>query len=226
MSALLLAVAGSFWLGLLTSVSPCPLATNIAAVSFLGRNLKDRRRTLLSGLAYALGRTTVYVLLAAVLVAGLASMPLLSGFLQKNINQVLGPVFLVSSVFMLGLIELPAGRGRLAAAGQVLASRGGVFSAFLLGALFALAFCPISAALFFGSLIPIALREDSVVAVPLAYGLGTALPVLVFAVVIAFAAGSLGKTFAALTGFETWARRATGLVFLGLGVYFIWRFNL
>jgi threonine/homoserine/homoserine lactone efflux protein len=141
-------------------------------------------------------------------------------------NRVLGPLLLVVAVFLLELVELPRGGGRISELGQRLAARGGRLAPLLLGALFALAFCPISAALFFGSLLPLALKAQSVVVVPVTYGLGTAAPVLAFGLVLAFAAQSLGRAFEAVTLVEKWARRVTGLVFLGLGAYFCGKYLL
>jgi cytochrome c biogenesis protein CcdA len=220
MNEMLGAVGAALWLGLLTSVSPCPMATNIAAVSFLGKRIAGPRAVLVAGALYTLGRMLAYTALSALLVAGASSVPGVSNFLQTHMNRLLGPLFLVVAVFLLELVELPRGGGRVAELGQKLAARGGALAPLLLGALFALAFCPISAALFFGSLLPLAVKEGSVVLVPVAYGLGTALPVLAFALVMGFAAQSLGRAFAAVTAVEKWARLVTGLLFLVLGIYF------
>ena len=46
----------AFLLGLLTALSPCPLATNIAAVGFIGKDIEDRRKIFRNGLLYTLGR--------------------------------------------------------------------------------------------------------------------------------------------------------------------------
>jgi cytochrome c biogenesis protein CcdA len=226
MNDLAAAAVGGLWLGLLTSVSPCPLATNIAAISFLGKRLEGPRAALLAGALYTLGRMAVYAGLAALLVAGTASVPALANFLQAHMNRLLGPLLLVVAVFLLELLELPRGGRWLAGWGQRVAARGGVLAPLLLGALFALAFCPISAALFFGSLLPLALKVQSVLLVPLAYGLGTAAPVLAFGFVLALAAQSLGRAFELVTQVEKWARRITGLIFLALGLYFSFKYLL
>jgi threonine/homoserine/homoserine lactone efflux protein len=89
----------------------------------------------------------------------------------------------------------------------------------LLGVVFALSFCPLSAALFFGSLIPLAIRNGSRVLLPSLYGVGTALPVFAFALVIALGARSLATVFRRLTQVERVARWATGAVFVGVGIY-------
>ena len=221
MDPLLPAIGGALWLGVLTSISPCPLATNIAAVSFLGRRVERSVLVLMAGLGYTLGRTVAYVALAAALVAGLVATPVLSRFLQTYMNQILGPVLIVTGMFLLELLRFPSRGGRIAEFAQARASRWGLWGAVPLGLLFALSFCPVSAALFFGSLIPLAVEHHSSVAIPLAYGIGTALPVVVFAVLIATGAGIVGRVFDKIASLEVWARRVTGLAFIVVGLYYV-----
>lgn len=213
----------ALWLGILTSISPCPLATNIAAISYLGRRMEGARPVLLGGLLYTAGRTLAYTALAMCLIGGLLAAPALSHFLQKSMNQILGPVLIVVGMFLLGLLTLNLpGMGGL---GEKLQARfdargtGPMWGALAIGALFALSFCPISAAIFFLSLIPLSVKADSMVAMPLMYGIGTALPVVVFAVLIALGAGRVGAAFNRLTQFERIARHATGVLFIGAGLY-------
>jgi cytochrome c biogenesis protein CcdA len=220
MGAFLAAAAMAFWLGILTSISPCPLATNIAAVSFLGKQVDRPRTVLLGGLLYTLGRTVAYVALGIIVVGGLLAAPRISRFLQVNMNRLLGPVLILTGMFLLGLVSfrLP-GTGKTAEKLREKAASKGLWGAGLLGILFALSFCPASAALFFGSLIPLSVKADSAVTVPLVYGIGTALPVFGFAVVIALGTRGVGTAFNRLSQFEKWARRGTGAIFIGVGVY-------
>ncbi|MBU0508959.1 sulfite exporter TauE/SafE family protein [bacterium] len=209
------------WLGILTSISPCPLATNIAAISFIGKRLSSTRQVLLASASYVIGRTLAYLIVAAIVVAGLLSIPGVSQFLQKYMNRLLGPVLILAGVFLLEWIRfvipgLSAGSGL-----QARAEKGGLWGPLLLGVVFALSFCPVSAALFFGSLIPLSVQHGSPVLMPVVYGIGTALPVVVFAVLIAVGAQQVGKAFDRLTAFEKWARRITGVIFLLAGVYLI-----
>jgi cytochrome c-type biogenesis protein len=211
----------ALWLGVLTSISPCPLATNVAAISFVGRRLGEPRKVLLGGALYTLGRMLAYLGLGSGLVAGLLNAPLVSFWLQKYMNRLLGPVLILVGMCLLGLLTMPApGGSRIAERVQGRAARSGVWGAGLLGVLFALAFCPVSATLFFGSLIPLAVQADSSLLLPALYGVGTGLPVLVFAVVIGLGVGSVGRVFDRLAQVERWARRLTGVVFVGVGVYF------
>jgi len=219
MIELVLASLSAFWLGALTSISPCPLATNLAAISYVGRRLEKPRLVLLGGLLYTLGRALTYGLLGALLVSSLLNAPHLAQFLQRHLNQALGPLLILIGMFLLELLALPTSRGSFLARFQERAGQKGLVGAFLLGVLFALSFCPISAALFFGSLIPLAVANESGFLLPSLYGVGTAVPVLVLSLVVALGARSIGGLFTRLTAFETWARRVTGVVFVVAGIY-------
>lgn len=218
--AIFLGAASALWLGVLSSISPCPLATNVAAVSFIGKQFSSAPRVALSGLFYVLGRMLAYLVLGTVLVAGLLAAPQLSAFLQKSMNKFLGPILILVGMVLLDLI-----RFRLAGAGvsanlQERAGRGGVWGAGFLGFLFALSFCPVSAALFFGSLIPLSVQHGSAIVFPLVFGVGTGLPVIVFALMIALGAKSIGLLFEKVTRVELWARGITGVVFIAAGIYY------
>lgn len=218
---MMLAVAAlsAFWLGLLTAISPCPLATNIAAVSFIGRQAHAPGRALASSVAYTVGRALAYLLLAALLVSSLLSWPATSQFLQKHMNQVLGPVLIVVSMFLLGLLSMPSFGVATGAAWMQGLARFQEGGAVALGFLFALSFCPVSAALFFGSLLPLAVQQESRVIVPACYGLGTGIPVLVFGVLIAAGASSLGRWYGRVQRMEGALRLVTGAVLLAVGIY-------
>jgi cytochrome c biogenesis protein CcdA len=222
MESLLLAAGTALWLGVLTSISPCPLATNIAAISYIGKRVDRQPRVLLAGLLYTLGRTLAYFLVALLIVKSLVSMSAVSMFLQRHASQALGPVLIVVGVLLLDVIPWPwTGRGssvleRLRGKAEQL----GLAGAALLGMIFALAFCPVSAALFFGSLIPLSLRHQSWILMPTVYGVGTALPVVVFSLILAFAANRLSRAFSALTAIERWLRRLTAAVFILVGGYY------
>jgi cytochrome c-type biogenesis protein len=223
----LLADAGmAIWLGILTSVSPCPLATNIAAISFVGRRVGQTRHVLLAGLLFTLGRSAAYIAVALLVIGGLLSIPKVSNFLQDNLGLVLGPLLLATGVILLDIIKFSLGSGRLVSGLQGRVEKLGLPGALMLGIIFALTFCPVSAALFFGGLIPIALKHQSQIAMPLLYGVGTALPVIAFALLLAFSARLVGVLFNKITIIEVWARRVTGIVFILAGLYLIITNNL
>lgn len=223
-------LAGVFWFGLLTAVSPCPLATNIAAISFLSRNVGNSKRVLLSAALYTLGRTLVYVGLGVALLwafqaatGGAGSLkeyasPTSRG-LQHYGNLALGPALLFIGMILLGLIELNISIGVSGSKLQERIAKGGAIWALPLGILFALAFCPPSIALFLSALV-ISLEHGSTVLPPVAYGIGTAVPVIAFALVIAFASQYVGKAFNAMTKIEWWFRLITGIIFVMVGVYY------
>lgn len=216
----ILGAASALWLGILTSISPCPLATNIAAVSFIGKHCSSAPRAALSGLSYVVGRMVAYLGLGTALVAGLLSAPHLSAFLQKSMNKILGPILILVGMVLLDLLRFHLAGGWVGVKLQERAVRGGVWGAGLLGFLFALSFCPVSAALFFGSLIPLSVQHGSAIVFPLLFGVGTGLPVIVFALMIALGAQSIGRAFQNVTRVERWARRVTGAVFIVVGIYY------
>jgi cytochrome c biogenesis protein CcdA len=213
------AAASACWLGILTSISPCPLATNIAAISYIGKQVSRPGSVLMTGLLYTLGRSVAYVAVGMIIVASLLAVPDLSFFLQRNINKVLGPTLIILGILLLGVLRFNISGPGYGERLQKRVDRMGMWGAGVLGLLFALSFCPISAGLFFGGLIPIAIERESSVFLPTVFGIGTALPVVVFALVIAFSAHRLGKAFNRLTQIERWARRITGMVFTGAGIY-------
>ncbi len=214
-----LALGSALWLGILTSISPCPLTTNIAAISFIGRQVGKPRLVISSGVLYVIGRTLAYVLLAMLLLAGMMASDVLSRFLQKYLNLVLGPLLIVIGLILLQMIGSGISLNLAGAGIQQRAAKGGAFWATALGFLFALSFCPVSAGLYFGALLPLAAGQESRLLVPGLYGIGTALPVVVFAFLIAFGGQYVGKAFNKLTHIERWVRSATGVIFILAGIY-------
>lgn len=221
MTAETLPMISALWFGILTSISPCPLATNIAATTFIGRQIRTRFGTLAAGAAYTGGRATAYILICAVIVAGLFSIPGLSMFLQEYMNKLLGPLLIATGLLILDIVPL-----RLPAIGSTDApfiqrlSKGGVTGAVFLGFIFALSFCPVSAALFFGSVLPLALKYKSGVWLPLWYGVGTALPVIGFAFLLAYSARFAANFIKGVTLVEQYLRRLTAALFVAIGIYF------
>lgn len=219
MSGVLLAASSAFWLGLLTSISPCPLATNVAAISFVGRDAGRTSRVLLAGSLYALGRVLAYSLIGGLVVASVLSAPGVSLWLQSNISLFIGPLLVLAGMILLGLIELPISTGSGPNRIRERIQKMGMAGSVLLGVLFALSFCPVSAALFFGSLIPLAISHDSSLLLPAVYGIGTGIPVIVFAIALSLGAKSLGTLFQKVTATEQKIRFGTGLVILLIGVW-------
>jgi cytochrome c biogenesis protein CcdA len=216
----LTAIAAAAWTGILTAISPCPLATNVAAISFISRRVESPRAALLTGLLYTLGRSIAYVAIAVLLVGSLLSAPSVSMALQKYMNKLLGPILILLGMFLLDMITIPSrGSGLGQRVGQKVADWG-MWGGLVLGFVFALTFCPASAALYFAGLIPLAVKFESSVMLPAVFGISTALPVVVFAILIVVSANAMATAFNRIRAFERWARRVTGFVFLLIGVYF------
>ncbi len=215
-----LAITSAFWLGVLTSISPCPLATNIAAISFVGRRVDSPRQVFSAGLLYTSGRSLAYLALGSLLVSSMLSAPFLAQVLQKYMNRALGPILILVGLVLLEVVSFNLPGSGFSNRLQKKAESMGVWGAGMLGFLFALSFCPTSAALFFGSLLPLALHQDSGVMLPAVYGIATGLPVLLFAVLIALGANKVGQAFNRIQAFERWAKRITGALFILIGGYY------
>ena len=220
MDGLVIGGASALWLGILTSISPCPLATNVAAMSFVGKDLGSPARVMLTGALYTVGRSAAYAGLAWLLIASLFAIYDVSFFLQRYMNKALGPILILTGILLLEVIPISFTKSCVTAGIEKKLRASGLAGAGLLGVVFALSFCPVSAALFFGSLIPLAVQHNSAVMLPSAYGIGTGLPVFVFAVLIALGSQRVGKAFNKLARFEKWARRITAVIFIVIGIKF------
>jgi len=210
----------ALWLGILTSISPCPLAANIAAVSFLSKKVTHPGFVFISGLAYTFGRMAAYVLVGWIIIFSLFSVPQAAQFLQKYMSRALGPILMISGLFLLDLLTVPLPAIALSKKHHNKLIESGAPGAFFLGMIFALAFCPVSAALFFGSLIPLALNSKAGLLLPFVYGVGTGLPVFAFAAAIALGVTSLSRWFRWLTKLEYYTRKITGVIFILIGGYY------
>jgi len=208
------------WLGILTSISPCPLASNVAAISFLSKKITHPVLVFISGLAYTLGRMVSYAVLGWIIISSLLSVPQVAQFLQKYMGKALGPLLIFTGFILLEIINIRLPGVSLSQKHHSRLAESGAPGAFLLGFIFALAFCPFSAALFFGSFIPLAINSKSGIVLPFIYGIGTGLPVLVFTVAIALGVTSLSHWFRRITRLEYYTRKITGVVFILVGVYY------
>ena len=220
MTEIFLSFASALWLGILTSISPCPLASNVAAISFLSKKITHPALVFISGLAYTIGRMVSYAVLGWIIISSLLSVPQVAQFLQKYMGKALGPLLILTGLVLLELITIRLPGVSLSQKHHSRLAESGAPGAFLLGFIFALAFCPISAALYFGSLIPLAINSKSGIALPFIYGIGTGLPVLVFAVAIALGATSLSRWFHRIARLEYYTRKITGAIFIIVGLYY------
>lgn len=212
-------------LGLMTAISPCPLATNISAIGFISRDLEDRKRVFLNGLVYTLGRAISYTGLTVILYFGASKMNV-SMIFQGWGEKVLGPLLIVIGLFMLDVLKIkfPGFSKLTEKIGEN--GKGSYWSSLLLGMVFALAFCPYSGVLYFAMLIPMTIASPEGLFLPVLFAISTGLPVIVFAWLLAFAVGNVGKLYNRIKTFELWFRRVVGVVFIGVGIYYVILFFL
>jgi len=215
----------AFLLGLMTAISPCPLATNITAIGYISKDIENRRKVFINGLIYTLGRGISYTILGLLFFFSIGQFEI-SGFFQTWGEKILGPILIIIGVFMLGIINLKIpGLGSLTERMEN-KSKSGFWGVLLLGIVFALAFCPYSGVLYFGMLIPMTISSASGLYLPIVFAIGTGIPVIVFAWLIAFSVGHLGGVYNRIKAFEFWFRRIVALLFIGVGLYYIIRLIL
>jgi len=213
-------------LGIMTAISPCPLATNITAIAFIGKNIENKRQVFINGLIYTLGRAISYVGLGVILYFG-ASKFYISSFFQSNGEKFLGPLLLIIGILMMDFIKIKfPGLGKLSDRFQNGDKKGSWLSALLMGIVFALAFCPYSGVLYFGMLIPMTVSSASGLFLPLVFAVATGLPVIIFAYLIAFTLSGVGNLYSKIKTFEKWFRRIVAIIFIIVGLYYIYTFYL
>lgn len=209
-------------LGLMTAISPCPLATNITAVGFVSKDIENRRRVFINGLLYTLGRAISYTGIALIIYLG-ADQFKFSGFFQLYGEKIIGPLLLLIGLFMLGVLKVNfPGVSNLTSRLEN-KTRWGYMDAILLGMIFALAFCPYSGVLYFGMLVPMTVASASGLYLPVVFAIATGIPVILFAWILAFSVGSIGGVYNRVKHFEKWFRRVVAVLFILVGLYYIIR---
>jgi cytochrome c biogenesis protein CcdA len=220
------AILSAFLLGLLTAISPCPLATNITATAYISKNVKDKRKVFLSGVIYTLGRATSYTIIGLILYFG-ASKFHIAKFLNQNGEKLLGPILIIIGLIMLNIIKLNfLGKSGFQEKFSEKFKDKGNLGSYLLGLIFALAFCPYSGALYFGILIPMTIVDASGLYLPIVFAIGTGLPVIFFTYILAFAVGKMSSYFNKVQRLEKIMRYIAGGVFILAGLYYVIMFFL
>lgn len=210
----------AFILGLMTAISPCPLATNITAVGFISKEIDNRNRVFVNGLLYTLGRAISYTAIALIIYLG-ADQFKFGGFFQRYGEKIIGPVLILIGLLMLDVIKIKfPGISRLTSKMENKTHRG-YFDSILLGMIFALAFCPYSGVLYFGMLVPITVSSASGLYLPFVFALATGIPVIIFSWMLAFSVGSIGIAYKKVKNFEIWFRRIVSILFIVVGFYYI-----
>lgn len=212
----------AFLLGLMTAISPCPLATNITAVGFISREIENKHRVFINGLLYTLGRAITYTAIALIIFLGVDQFKF-SGFFQQYGEKIVGPLLIIIGLFMLDFIKInfPA-MGRLSTRMQSKESWNSL-DAILLGIVFALAFCPYSGVLYFGMLVPMTVSSASSLYLPVIFALATGIPVIIFAWLLAYTVSGIGSFYHKVKTFEKWFRRVIAVLFIVVGIYYIFR---
>jgi len=206
-------------LGLMTAISPCPLATNITAVGFISKDIEDRKRVFVNGLLYTLGRAVSYTAIALIFYFG-ADQFKFSGFLQRNGEKIIGPLLIIIGLFMLDVIKIKfPGMSKLTSRMET-KTKWGSLDSIILGMIFALAFCPYSGVLYFGMLVPMTISSASGLYLPFVFAVATGIPVIIFSWILAFSVGSIGGVYNKVKNFEIWFRRVVAVLFVGVGVYY------
>jgi cytochrome c biogenesis protein CcdA len=213
----------AFILGLMTAISPCPLATNISAIGFISRDIENRRRVFVKGLVYTLGRAVSYTGLGIILFLGASKMKVTLLF-QGWGEKLLGPILILIGIFMLDIIRLkfPGFSALTEKMGEH--SKRSYWGTLLLGMIFAMAFCPYSGVLYFAMLIPMTIASAGGLYLPVVFAIATGLPVIIFAWLLAYAVGNVGKLYDRIKIFELWFRRIVAILFILVGIYYIYIF--
>lgn len=214
-------LVAAFFIGLMMTFSPCPLATNITAIAFISKKIGDSKHTLLVGTLYSLGRLVAYVGLTALIVYAGLNIQAISFFLQEYGALLIGPFMIIMGILMLEIVDipLPGGCGWLQTLETYLAGKG-YAGGFLLGVIFALALCPFSAVLFFGMLIPIALKTGDAIFVPAVFAIATALPVIVISLLLVGGITRVSGMMATVQKMEKWITWTVAAVFIVVGIYY------
>lgn len=214
-------IVSAFVLGLMTAISPCPLATNITATAFISKNISSKRKVLLSGILYSLGRAFSYSVIGLILYFG-ASKFHVARLFQQNGEKYLGPLLIIIGLIMLNVIKLDfLGQFNFQEKLSERFKGQGLWGSFLLGMVFALAFCPYSGALYFGMLMPMTISSATGLYLPIVFAIGTGLPVILFTYLLTFAAHRVSGVFNQITKIEKVMRYGAGVVFILVGVYYV-----
>lgn len=218
-------IVSAFILGLMTAISPCPLATNITATAYISKNISSKRKVFLSGLLYSLGRGFSYTAIGLVLYFG-ASKFHIARFFNQNGEKFLGPLLILIGLIMLNIIKINfLGTSNFQEKLSEKFKNKGLLGSFLIGVIFALAFCPYSGALFFGILIPMTIASVDGLYLPIVFAFGTGLPVILFTYLLAFTAGKVGVFYNRITKIEKIMRTIAGIVFIMTGLYYVFIFT-
>ena len=211
-------ILAAFLLGLLFSFDACPMLANIAAISYISRDLTNKKRLIIKCLWFIFGKILMLVILASALI-----------FLIKSGSEILnfGKFFLkywetilISFLVTFGLLLLFAHKIswlKIAFSVEKLEknAKKDNFGIFVLGAVLSLAFCPTNAVLFFGILIPLSVSVSyGFFALPFIFSLTTALPVIIIALIMVFSIKNIDKFYKIADKYSKIAIKVTGILLI------------
>ena len=212
-------IISAFVLGLMTAISPCPLATNITAIAYIGKDIENKRRVFLNGLIYTLGRAISYTAIGLVFFFGISQFNV-SSFFQEWGEKILGPLLILFGLMMFGVLKFALGNMNNIIQKYTENRKLNFWTVLVIGILFALAFCPYSGVLFFGLLIPMTVVSAKGLYLPIVFAFATGLPVIIFAYLLAFTISGVGKFYNRIQIFEKYFRYIVAVIFIGVGVYY------
>lgn len=216
-----LPVLYAFLLGLITSISPCPLATNITAIAFISRDIDNKRKIFLNGIIYTFGRAITYTGIGLIIYFG-ASKFHISGIFTKNGEKFLGPLLILIGILMLDIVKVRFPLfGKLSEKFQNKFKNGSWLSSLFLGIVFAMAFCPYSGVLYFGMLIPMTIAEPSGLYLPVVFAVATGLIVVIIAYLLAFSISGIGIFYNKVKSIQKWINRIVAVIFILVGIYYV-----
>ena len=215
-------VISALLIGVVATIGPCTMATNIAALAYISRRVADRKYAVTTGALYTLGRMFTYSVIGVLIILAGLKTPGISTFVQDIGEKALGPFLIIVGIALLFIDRLSFGRGgnSLSQMGSKVADWG-MLGGFPLGAIFALAFCPVSATLFFMVLIPLALKSAGGVTLPAFFALGTGIPVLLFGTLLSFGMSGVTGWLNTITRVEKYIRIAMAIIFIAVGIYYV-----
>ncbi|MCK5029140.1 MAG: sulfite exporter TauE/SafE family protein [Bacteroidales bacterium] len=212
-------IISAFVLGLMTAISPCPLATNITAIAYIGKDIENKRRVFMNGFIYTLGRAISYTAIGLIFFFGMSQLNI-SSFFQEWGEKILGPLLILFGLMMLGVLKFAFGNINNVIQKYTENRKLNFWSVLVIGILFALAFCPYSGVLYFGILIPMTVASAKGLYLPIVFAFATGLPVIIFAYLLAFTISGVGKFYNRIKIFEKYFRYVVAVIFIGVGIYY------
>ncbi|MCK9160257.1 MAG: aromatic aminobenezylarsenical efflux permease ArsG family transporter [Bacteroidaceae bacterium] len=215
-------IVTAFLLGILTAVSPCPLATNITSIGYISKHIENRSKIFWSGVLYALGRVTSYTILGAIIISILREGS--SMFAIQKVISNYGEMFIAPALILIGLFMLFGDKLNLPRFGftqtQKAGKLKGLWGSFCIGMLFAMAFCPTSGMFYFGMLMPMSAAQTGGYFLPVVFAIATSLPVIIVGWILAYSVSKIGKFYNHVQVFQKWFSRLIAFLFIVVGIYY------